>query len=124
MSATFRAIGDRVDYTPSSDVSAGDVIVQGSLVGIATDDITANCIGSLAIEGVFDFDKEETAMTAGQDVYYDEDSELAFTPGATGVYLGKAVDAAEATDATVRVKLVIVNADESGSGTGTGTGVA
>ena len=124
MTATYRAEGVRIDYTPDAAVTPGTIVVQGSLVGIATEDIAASVQGSLAIEGIFDFLKEETAMTVGQDVYYDEDTGLAYTPGASGIYLGKCVVAATATSTYVRVKLVIANADESGTGTGTGTGVA
>ena len=124
MTAIYRAEGVRIDYTPDAAVTPGTIVVQGSLVGIVTEDIAADVQGSLAVEGVFDFLKEETAMTAGQDVFYDTDSGLAYTPGASGIYLGKCVAAAAATASYVRVKLVIANADESGTGTGTGTGVA
>ena len=124
MTATYyRAPGDRIDYTPDSAVSAGDVVVQGTLLGIATSDIAASALGSLAIEGIFDFPKEEVAMTVGQDVFWDTNESVAFTPGATGQYIGKCVKVAAATAARVRVKLVLVNADESSTGTGTGTGV-
>ena len=125
MSATYRARGDRIDYTPDAAVSAGDVVVQGSLVGIATELIEAGRKGSLAVAGVFDFDKEETAFTVGEDVYFDTDSELAMNDDTgEGIYLGKCVEAAASTAATVRVKLVCSPADSSGAATGTGTGVA
>jgi len=122
----YRTVGTRIDYTPDADVAAGDVVVQGTLLGVATEKIEADALGSLAIEGVFDFPKEEVAMTVGQDVYWDDNADVAFTPGATGMYIGKCVKAAAATDARVRVKLVLVNADESSTdhtATGTGTGV-
>ena len=38
--------GDAVDYTPGSDVAAGDVVVQGELVGVARTPIAANTAGS------------------------------------------------------------------------------
>jgi len=125
MSATYRAKGDRIDYTPGSAVTAGDVVVQGTLVGIATKDIAANALGSLAVEGVFDISKEEVAFTVGEDVFFDTDTELAMNSDTgEGQYLGKCVEAAAATDSTVRVKLVLSPADSSGAATGTGTGVA
>ena len=40
--ATFRHEGASIDYTPGSAISAGDVIVQGELVGVAKLDIAAN----------------------------------------------------------------------------------
>ena len=42
---------DAVDYTPGSAVAAGDVIVQGKVVGIATHDIPANTKGALYVQG-------------------------------------------------------------------------
>jgi len=123
MSATYVQTGDTIDYTPAADVSAGDVVVQGTLVGVALRNIAANTLGALAVRGVFDFDKEEVAISAGEDVYYDTDSGLAFT-SAVGTYLGKCVQDAAADDGTVRVLLVQQEAAVSGTATGTGTGVA
>ena len=117
MSGTYRAEGDRIDYTPDSAVSAGDIVVQNSLIGVATRDIDASVQGALAVEGVFDVDKEEIAFAVGEDVYYDEDSGLA--TASEGVYMGKCVKAALATDSTVRVKLIPLDAAASNTATGT-----
>jgi len=122
MSATYRATGDRIDHTPDAAVTAGDVVVQETLVGIATKDIAAEALGSLAVEGIFDVDKEEVAFAVGEDVYFDTDSELATKE--EGAFMGKCVAAADADDDTVRVKLVILDAAASNTVTGTGTGVA
>ena len=46
--------GESIDYIPAADVAAGDVIVQGELVGVAKKDIKADTLGALAVEGVFD----------------------------------------------------------------------
>jgi predicted RecA/RadA family phage recombinase len=120
MSATYRSTGDRVDYTPGAAVSAGDVVVQGTLVAVATDDIAANRQGSLAVEGVFDLDKAAgTVFTAGQDVFYDATSDHARTAG--GVYFGKAVEAPATGASTVRAKLIQQEAAES-TDTTTNTG--
>ena len=54
MQAIFRQPGNSIDYTPSTAVSAGDVVVQGTLVAIARADIAANALGALATAGVFD----------------------------------------------------------------------
>ena len=74
MSATFRAEGNRIDHTPVAAVTAGDVVVQNGWVCVATRDIAAGALGSLACEGILDFDKEEVAFAVGEDVYYDEDT--------------------------------------------------
>lgn len=111
--ATFVQEGALVDYTPGSAVTAGDVIVQGGLVGIANLDIAASELGALAVQGVFDVVKEEVAIAAGADVWWrpagdpyggTADSGAA-SPVGGSAYLGKAVEAAASTDSTVRVRL-------------------
>ena len=108
--ATFRSKGCQVDYTPGSDVAAGDVVVQGDLVGVADVAIAANRLGSLSVEGVFDFPKAtggSTAIAAGTDVYWDEGDTEAKADDEAGAnkLIGKTVAAAADGDATVRVKL-------------------
>lgn len=103
--------GDYLDYTPGSAVSAGDVVVQGDLIGIAKGDIAANKLGALAVTGVFDFPKAtgaSTAISAGASVYWDVADEEAKTNSESGAnkLLGKTVKAAGDNDATVRVRLM------------------
>ena len=107
--AKFIHDGDSIDYTPATDVAAGDVIVQGDLVGIAKRDIPRNVLGALAVSGVFDLPKARgvgAAIAAGAKVYWDALSQQATTTTADdNKYLGKAVRAAADADATVRVRL-------------------
>ena len=49
--------GRSIDHTPGSDVSAGGVVVQGELVGVARTAIAANALSSLAVVGVHDFSR-------------------------------------------------------------------
>ena len=105
--ATYVGEGSAVDYTPSSAVAAGEVVVQGSLVGIAKVAIAADVLGALAVVGLFDVAKStgsSTAITAGANVYWDATNEVATTTSAGNTYMGKAV-AAAADDETVRVRL-------------------
>jgi predicted RecA/RadA family phage recombinase len=97
--------GAAIDYTPTSAVSAGDVIVQTDLIGIAKLPIAANTLGALAIEGVFDVVKTNVAVNAGQMIYWDAANQYATTSSSGTKYMGKAVRAAAAGDARVRVKL-------------------
>ena len=112
--ATARFIhdGNSIDHTPApgSDVTAGDVVVQGDLLGIAKLDIAAGTLGALAVTGVFDVPKATgagEAITAGTKVYWDAGNSVATTDTAEGAnkYLGKTVAAASDDDATVRVRL-------------------
>ena len=108
--ATFIHDGNSVDYTPTTDVAAGAVVVQGDLVGVARAPITANTLGSLAVDGVFDFPKAAgagTAIAAGADCYWDVADGQAKTDAEGGVnkLIGKCVKAAADADATVRIRL-------------------
>ena len=107
--AKFIHDGSSIDYTPGSDVSAGDVVVQGELVGIATLDIAANALGALAVVGVFDLPKAsgDGGIAVGAEVYWDEAEAIGKTDAEAGANkkLGKAIAAAADTDTTVRVRL-------------------
>lgn len=55
--ATFAHEGSNIDFTPTSALAVGDVIVQGvqgDLVGVACRPLAANEPGALAVTGVYD----------------------------------------------------------------------
>jgi predicted RecA/RadA family phage recombinase len=106
--ATFVQDGRAIDYTPGAAVAAGDVIVQGELGGVARTPIAANALGSLAVDGVFDFAKATgggTAITAGATVYWDDTNNVATTTATGNKLIGKCVQAAVDAAATVRVRM-------------------
>jgi len=106
--ATYVQDGEAIDYTPLAAVAAGDVVVQGDLVGVARTPIAANALGSLALEGVFDFAKAAgggSAIAAGVTVYWDGANKVATATSVGNKQLGKVVRASADADATVRVKL-------------------
>lgn len=108
--AIFKQRGDMVNYIPTSDVSAGDVIVQGDLIGIAKLDIKANNLGTLALTGVYAMPKATgsgEAIAVGAKVYWDAVNLLTTTDDASGVnkFLGKSILAASDGDQTVLVRL-------------------
>ena len=113
--ATFVQEGHSIDYTPGSNVSAGQVIVLGSVsLAIAKLDIAANALGALATGGVFDGVKATGAINFGDPVYWDVDGDPVGGTAGTGaltttatanLYAGRAVKAALSGDATVRFEL-------------------
>ena len=108
--ATYIHTGHAIDYTPSSTVAAGDVVVQEDLVGVAKLDIAANALGGLAVAGVFDFPKTAgvgEAIAAGAKVYWDVADQVAKIDDESGAnkLIGKTVAAAGDDDTTVRVRL-------------------
>lgn len=106
MSADFVQEGAAVDYTPTADLAAGSVVVQGELVGITKHDIKANVLGSIAVKGVFDIVKDPAAsISAGAKVYWDSVNSQAVTTATGNKLLGKAVASAGVNDTIVRVRL-------------------
>lgn len=119
MKATFVSEGRTIDHTPGSAVSAGDVVVQGPLVGVATRDIAASALGALAVEGIFDVAMAAVTITAGAAIYWDADGDpvggTAGTGAATNVatgntFMGFAIAARADTATTVRVVLMSTDA--------------
>ena len=99
---------ESVDYTPGSNVTAGDVVVQGDLVGVAKLDILAGRLGALAVEGVFDFPKSTaggSAIAVGTTVYWNAGAQQATATATGNKLIGKTTKAAADADATVRVRL-------------------
>jgi len=101
----------RADYTPGSAVAAGDVVVQGDMVGIATQAIAANKVGALAINGgVWICPKAVTsgsALAAGTLVYWDATNEVVTATAGANKTFGYVVEAAGAAVATVKVAKVL-----------------
>jgi predicted RecA/RadA family phage recombinase len=106
--AIFRQEGDHIDYIPSADVAAGQVVVIGELVGVAHAPIAAGELGALTVRGVFAFAKATgggTAIAAGAKVYWNNATKVATTEEAGNKYLGKAV--AAASDSADRVLVLL-----------------
>ena len=92
--AVFVHDGAAIDYTPTADVAAGEVVVLGDLVGVAKQPIPANTPGALAVEGVFDFPTESlSGWAVGVLAYWDFNHQRATWDDAEGdnKLLGKVV---------------------------------
>jgi predicted RecA/RadA family phage recombinase len=104
--ATFAYEGANIDFTPTSAVAVGDVIVQGDLVGVACRPLAANEPGALAVTGVYDFLKAtNVAYTVGTILYWDDTNNIVTTTATGNKQIGKVTKAAATTDTTVRVRL-------------------
>lgn len=95
-----------IDYTPSSAVTGGDVVVLNGVIGVALNDIAANEKGALQTEGIFRVPKTTAAMTRGLPVFWnatgDPDNGSAGSGAANqlgiGVYMGLLVETAASGD--------------------------
>jgi len=105
MYARFIHDGKSVDFLSESDVPAGSVIVQGSLVGVTKLDVKAGRLGVLAVVGVFDIEKGAVAIPLGSRVYWDATAKQAVLTATGNALLGIAVQEADATDTVVRARL-------------------
>ena len=100
--------GHAIDYTPAADTPAATVVLQGDLIGVTRTAIAAGQLGSLAVEGVFDFSKGTAAgsgFTVGTLAYWDNTNKVATKTATGNKLIGKAVRAAADADTVVRVRL-------------------
>lgn len=70
--AKFEDSGDTIDYTPGADVTAGDVIVVGTIPAIAPCNIASGVPGVLKIGGKWKVPKDASTFTQGDSVHWDE----------------------------------------------------
>lgn len=109
--ATFVQDGNTIDHIPTSDVSAGDVISMGGLLGIAHVPIPADTHGAIRLSGVYDVVKTANAtsglaFTIGATVYWNTTTKLAVDAAGAGIItLGVCVVAAGKGDGLVRTKV-------------------
>ena len=110
--ARFIQAGESIDYTPVSAVVAGQVVVLGSMIGVAKTAITAAALGALGVKGIFDVVKANEQQAQGAALYWDADGNpyggtagtgCATTTSSGNTFIGFAQALAGATDETVRV---------------------
>jgi predicted RecA/RadA family phage recombinase len=113
--ATYVQRGEAIDYTPTSDVAAGQVVVQSARCGVARTPIAANTPGSLAVGGLFTVVKATGAINVGAALFWDADGNPQGGVAGTGcltttstdnTFFGFAAAAAAETDTTVSALLV------------------
>jgi len=94
--------GDVIRYTPTTGVAAGEAVVVGSIVGVASRPIAANELGNLAVKGIFSITAPAGVIAQGAKVSLFNGQAVT---GATGVAMGYAAEAKAQNDATVSVLL-------------------
>jgi predicted RecA/RadA family phage recombinase len=76
MATTYVSEGAVVQYTAGADISSGDVVVMGDVLGVALADIANGSTGSVAIKGCFRLPKVSAAVIAqGETLVYDSSAE-------------------------------------------------
>lgn len=111
---SFLQPGQHIDHTPGSAVVAGQLVIVGTIAGIAPRDIPANTLGQLTVCGVHRIRKTTLEIGAGVDVYWDADgnpvvgtagSGAAVAASSGNTLIGKSVALAAAGTANVDVLL-------------------
>jgi len=108
MATTFVHEGAAIDYTPVADTPAGTVVLQTDLVGVTSVPLKAGQLGSLAVQGVFDFPKATgvgTGNPAGGLAYWDNTNKVATKTSAGNKLIGKVVKAAADADTVMRIRM-------------------
>lgn len=112
--AVYRLDGDAIDYTPASALTAGDVVEVGNRAYIAQVDAAADEKTALSADGVWDVPKASGAVSAGDNIYWDNNGDpnsgtagtgAATTTASGNTQLGRAVADAGSSDTYVRVRL-------------------
>lgn len=94
--ATFRAPATTHDFIAAAAVTSGDVVVDGSLVGIATADVATGDVGAMVISGLVDGLPTASGQvwTIGTPVYWDTDNDQVVASAGSGhVLMGRAAGA-------------------------------
>lgn len=100
--ASYVAEDDLFDYTPGSAVAAGDVVVIGSMIGVAPRAIAANALGALAVEGIWEM-PVATGATGAQGSAINWYAVSGVAHASTGVAAGKLAKPRLAGDTSVHV---------------------
>lgn len=107
MKARYFQRGESIDYTPDTDVAAGDVIRLGKLTGVAKLDIKAGELGAVALTGVYEIGKDSAvAFDAGELVAYNPATGQVCKAGTSGAHgFGHAIAAFGTGTLTAHVRL-------------------
>lgn len=102
--------GEKLDFTASTALSAGDIVEVDGRVGVAETDIASGAVGTVRVYGVHSITKGSgVTFSVGDDVYWDASAETAVNTSLTldgaDLFLGTCVSAAASGDDEVRVAL-------------------
>jgi predicted RecA/RadA family phage recombinase len=100
--------GRSLTVTAPADVNSGDLVVVGTLFGVAYTDADSGDPVEIGTEGVFELSKTSAqAWTQGVKVYWDSENGVLTTTASTNTLIGHAVAAAANPSATGLVRLSI-----------------
>lgn len=116
MASNYIQPGEVLEYTAGADITSGDVVWIGGIVGVALDNIATGAVGPVQVSGVFSIPKDQTVVfNVGDPVYWDDAAGHA-TAAQTAYVMGFAfADAASGVE-SVAVRLNTPPQSVSGGG--------
>jgi predicted RecA/RadA family phage recombinase len=102
---SYYADGDKLDYTPTTGVAAGEIVVLGSLVAVAERAIAANELGAVLANGIVTGPVFATGVTGAQGSAIRWYAVSGVFDASTGTAAGYLARARVATDRQVAVLL-------------------
>lgn len=106
MARNYDQLGKVWDHTAGSNLTSGQPVLMGDVLGVALSDIANGSSGSVAVSGTFTIAKLSTDTPAqGAALYWDAGNSRLTTTASTHKLAGYAAAAAGNGDTTVRVRL-------------------
>lgn len=103
---SFIQDGKTLDFTAGDDINAGDLVLNGNIVGVAINDVANGAVGQVATSGVHEVSKDAYEVAIGVPLYYNASSGKLTTTASTNKLAGYAWEAAASGAATVKVHLI------------------
>jgi predicted RecA/RadA family phage recombinase len=105
----FVQTGHNLTVTAPADVTSGELVAVGSIIGVATNDASEGDTLVLAVEGVFDVKKTSAeAYTVGEPLFYNPTGAIVTSDSNDAAHplCAIAVQAAANPSSIARVKLI------------------
>jgi len=105
---SYRSAAENIPFVAGANLSSGDVLVVGDLVGVVVRDVLNGANGALCVEGLVDLPKTAgtgAAIAAGAKLYWDTVGLVVTTTAGSLKVVGYSTLATLDADTTVRVKL-------------------
>jgi len=98
--------GKVIPFTAGANLTAGDLVAIGSLVGIVCNTVASSAKGEAALKGVYNVPKEADEIAVGAVLYLNAGNKTATTTVGSNKVIGYAWAAAGTAATTVDVKLL------------------
>lgn len=97
--------GWHLPFTAGANITGGDLVKVGSVIGVATGDIASGADGVAVVHGVYSVGKESEAIDQGTALYYKESTGKVTATAQGNTFAGYAWGSALLADTTVDLRL-------------------